>query len=193
MTRLVTRVNGTLQTPATSEATQAGTGTSDAVRNALDEEADDREAAEQQDQQDQQRQPAGIDPEEQAAEDTVAVTLDGDFMAGHFAEREADQHCQEFDAAKRHHDRGCDREGPHVGGEQKVANCTHCCDFILSGWPAISSSRCNLSSSSSFFRAGHVGGNAGHPRNIAAMARPALTMLSRVEAAGFPAAHATKG
>ena len=161
-------------------------GGADAMRDALQQKSLDREHAERQHDQDQQRQPAGVDPEKQAAEAVVAVGLERDVLADEFADREADQHRQQFDAAERDHDRGRDRERPHVGGEQNVANCTHCCDLILSSRAAISFSRCRRSSSSSSLSPSTLEAGTPVTRAIAAMARSALMVLvARRPTVGF--------
>ena len=81
-------------------------GGADAVRDGLQQEACDREHAERQDDQDQQRQPSRIDPEEQAADGAVALGFERDVLADEFADRETDEHRQQFDPAQGDHDRG---------------------------------------------------------------------------------------
>ena len=96
-----------------------------AMGDALQQESLDREDAERQDDQDQQRQAPRIDPEKQAAQGVVAVGLDLNVIAEQLADREADQHRQQFDAAKGSHDRGGNCEWPHVGRQQNFTHDTH--------------------------------------------------------------------
>src|SRR5258705_13951346 len=144
---------------------------------ALQQEAANREYAERQDHQHQERQASGINPEKQAIQSVMAMGIDRGVLADELAEREANQSCQQFDDAEGDHDCSGDRERPHVWGEQNVANCTHCCDLILSSRAAISFSRCRRSSSSSSLPPSTL--EAGTPVNraIAAMARSALAVL----------------
>ena len=81
-------------------------GHADTVRNPLQQEARDREHPERQDHQDQQRQPSRIDPEEQAADGAMALGFEREILADEFADRETDDHRQQFDAAQGEHDRG---------------------------------------------------------------------------------------
>ena len=101
MPRLVVRITGMLPAAAASAAIETGTARADAMRDALQQESLDREDAERQDDQDQQRKAPCIDPEKQAADGVVAVGLDREVLADQFADREADQHRQQFDAAER--------------------------------------------------------------------------------------------
>ena len=166
MPRLVTRIDGKAEAGGGNRGDRDRDRYPHAVREALQEESRDREHAEREDDQDQQRQASGVDPQEQAAEAVVAVGIDGDVLAEEFADREADQHRQQFDAAERQHDRCGHGEGPHVRRQQDVGQGTHCCDLILSRRAAISFSRCSRSSSSSSLSPGAPDGrHAGDARD----------------------------
>ena len=98
------------------------------MRQSLQEESRDREHAEREDDQDQQRQPPRIDPQEQAAEAVAVVDVDGDFLSEDFADREADQHRQQFDAAERHMIAAATAKGRTSGASRMSVRALICCD-----------------------------------------------------------------
>ena len=49
-------------------------------------------------------------------------TVELEIVADQLADREADNHGQQFDAAECRHDRGRDRERPYVGRQQDVGD-----------------------------------------------------------------------